>query len=282
MPQYRGKPPPELDREWLDQYRLRYKLPGKVQRPRVPALSEPYAAPPEEEAPLPVEAPAFSDLDGVFPPENNLFYPTKQFVQDYMSRYDASHDFKHVTRVFALSRNILHQEVQMQQMQQFGVPQYDAQAVLLAALLHDVGDHKYARAGENPENQIAEFLLEHGADPALAMKVQLIAKNVSFSNEIKNPRMMRAVLEQHPELAIVQDADRLDAIGAIGIGRCFAFGAAKQPDRDLEGTLEHFTDKLERLETMMKTDTGRRIARERTSRLQIFRQWWNEENALQV
>lgn len=119
-------------------------------------------------------------------------------------------------------------------------------------LLHDVGDHKYAQAGENPENQIAEFLLEHGADPALAMKVQLIAKNVSFSNEIKNPRMMRAVLEQHPELAIVQDADRLDAIGAIGIGRCFAFGAAKQPDRDLEGTLEHFTDKLERLETMMK------------------------------
>lgn len=133
MPQYRGKPPPELDREWLDQYRLRYKLPGKVQRPRVPALSEPYAAPPEDEAPLPVEAPAFSDLDGVFPPENNLFYPTKQFVQDYMSRYDASHDFKHVTRVFALSRNILHQEVQMQQMQQFGIPQYDAQAVLLAA-----------------------------------------------------------------------------------------------------------------------------------------------------
>lgn len=168
-------------------------------------------------------------------------------------------------------------------------------------LLHDVGDHKYAQPGENPENQIAEFLLEQGADTGLAMKVQLIAKNVSFSNEIKNPRMMRAVLDQHPELAIVQDADRLDAIGAIGIGRCFAFGGAKQPDRDLDGTVGHFTEKLERLETMMKvclanlllgmrycftdlvqTDTGRRIARERTSRLQLFRQWWEEEKALQV
>lgn len=259
MPQYRGKPPPELDREWLDQYRLRYKLPGKVQRPRVPALSEPYTAPVEDQTPMAAEAPAFSDLDGVFPPEQNLFYPTKQFVQDYMSRYDASHDFKHVTRVFALSRNILHQETQMQQMQQFQSPQYDAQAVLLAALLHDVGDHKYSQPGENPENQIAEFLLEQGADAGLAMKVQLIAKNVSFSNEIKNPRMMRAVLEQHPELAIVQDADRLDAIGAIGIGRCFAFGGAKASDRDLEGTLEHFTEKLERLETMMKVRCPTRL-----------------------
>ena len=133
MAQYRGKAPPELDREWLDQYRLRYKLPGKVQRPRVAALSEPYVAPPDDQAPMHVEPAAFSELDGIFSPEQNLFYPTKQFVQDYMSRYDASHDFKHVTRVFALSRNILHQEMQMQQMQHFQGPHYDPQAVLLAA-----------------------------------------------------------------------------------------------------------------------------------------------------
>ena len=62
------------------------------------------------------------------------------------------------------------------------------------SLLHDIGDHKYAKPGENPENQIAELLLEHGAAPDLAMKVQLIAKNVSYSNEVKNPRMMKAVL----------------------------------------------------------------------------------------
>lgn len=255
MPQYRGKPPPELDREWLDQYRLRYKLPGKVQRPRVPALPEGYQAG-EDETPAPTEPPAFADLERIFPPEQNLFYATRQFVQDYMSRYDASHDFKHVTRVFALSRNILQQEVQMQQLHQFQNQQYNPQAVLLAALLHDVGDHKYVQAGENPENQIAEFLLEHGASADLAMKVQMISKNVSFSNEVKNPRIMRAVLEQHPELAIVQDADRLDAIGAVGIARCFAFGAAKQPDRELEGTLAHFTEKLERLESMMKVSCG--------------------------
>lgn len=120
------------------------------------------------------------------------------------------------------------------------------------SLLHDVGDHKYVQAGENAENQIAELLLEHGASAELAMKVQLVAKNVSFSNEIKNPRVMKAVLDQHPELGIVQDADRLDAIGAIGIGRTFTFGGAKQSDRGMEGTVAHFTEKLERLESMMK------------------------------
>ncbi|KAH0224448.1 hypothetical protein KCV03_g3630, partial [Aureobasidium melanogenum] len=281
MPQYRGKSPPNLDRDWLDQYRMRYNLPGKVTRPPIPGIvrgpNNPEPTPINVEEQIPLEPPAFADLEGIFPLEQNLFWPTKQFVQEYMSRYDASHDFKHVTRVFALSRRILEQETQTFQ----GVS-YDPQAVLLAAMLHDVGDHKYHKPGENPENQIAEHLLEHGASPDLAMKVQLIAKNVSFSNEVKNPRMMKAVLDQHPELAIVQDADRLDAIGAVGIGRCFAFGAVKQSDRGLDGSIEHFVEKLERLENMMKTHSGRELARERTQRLQIFRQWWDEETSMQI
>jgi uncharacterized protein len=251
MPQYRGKSPPNLDRDWLDQYRMRYNLPGKVTRPPIPGIvrgpNNPEPTPINVDDQIPLEPPAFADLEGIFPLEQNLFWPTKQFVQEYMSRYDASHDFKHVTRVFALSRRILDRETQSFQ----GVS-YDPQAVLLAAMLHDVGDHKYHKPGENPENQIAEHLLETGANPELAMKVQLIAKNVSFSNEVKNPRMMKAVLDQHPELAIVQDADRLDAIGAVGIGRCFAFGAVKQSDRGLDGSIEHFVEKLERLENMMK------------------------------
>ena len=124
------------------------------------------------------------------------------------------------------------------------------------SLLHDVGDHKYLQPGENAENQIAEKLLEYGATPDLALKIQLLTKNVSFSNEIKSPRMMKAVLDQHPELGIVQDADRLDAIGAVGIGRTFAYGAAKQPDQGLDGTIAHFSEKLERLEGMMKVSRG--------------------------
>ena len=118
--------------------------------------------------------------------------------------------------------------------------------------MHDVGDHKYAKQGKDPGDQIAELLVKYGASPKMAAKAQLIVENVSYSKEVKDPSKMQTVLAAHPELAIVQDADRLDAIGAIGIGRTFTYGGAKQPDRSMDGTIEHFTEKLERLEDMMK------------------------------
>lgn len=74
----------------------------------------------------------------------------------------------------------------------------------------------------------------------------------------------------------MQDADRLDALGAVGIGRAFTFGGARG-NRGMRGTVDHFQEKLERLEGMMKTDEGRRMARERTRRVKLFRDWWEEE-----
>jgi uncharacterized protein len=141
--------------------------------------------------------------------------------------------------------------------------------------MHDIGDSKYAN-GQESKNQIAEVLQSHGCPEPLALKVQVIAKNVSFSNEKKNPDAVRAVLNQHPELGMVQDADRLDAIGAVGIGRTFTYGGAKRGG-PMNNTVDHFVEKLELLETMMKTDEGKRLARERTERLATFRQWWAEE-----
>lgn len=94
----------------------------------------------------------------------------------------------------------------------------------------------------------------------------------------------------YPELGIVQDADRLDAIGAVGIGRCFTFLGAKGKGKgkgkgdgeewELENAIRHFGEKLERLEGMMKTESGREMARVRTERLRVFKGWWEEETGV--
>ena len=127
---------------------------------------------------------------------------------------------------------------------------------------------------------------------------------------------MRGVMLRQPELAIVQDADRLDAIGAIGIARCFTYGGAASsvtrkpslsggnvagtrmsastagggggyyvstnPGRSLQESMDHFGEKLLRLEGMMKTPEGKRLARVKTQRLRVFQEWWNEENGFDL
>ncbi|KAK5172591.1 uncharacterized protein LTR77_002711 [Saxophila tyrrhenica] len=204
-----------------------------------------------------------------------LYLGVYDFVKDYMSRYDCSHDFNHILRVLALAKHILAQETLANPEKKL-----QKQAVLLAALLHDVGDKKYVQSGDNPEHAVEEVLQKHGCPPRFVAKVALIVQHVSYSNEIKRPHLVKAILGAHPELAIVQDADRLDAIGAVGIARTFAYGAAKASDRGLQGCIEHFTDKLENIEALMKTETGKALARERMQRLKDFRQWWEEENEL--
>ena len=206
---------------------------------------------------------------------SNLYSKVYNYVQDYMSRYDVSHDFNHVLRVLSLAKYILVEESQLN-----ASAQLQEQAIILGALLHDVADRKYVQDQEAAEKSVSGRLLDNGCPPSLTEKVSAIVRNVSYSNEMKHADLVRDIISIHPELAIVQDADRLDAIGAVGIGRVFAYGAVKAPERGLQGSIDHFTVKLENLEGMMKTQTGKRLARERTQRLKVFRQWWEEENQL--
>lgn len=207
---------------------------------------------------------------------SDLYLGVYRYVETYMSRFDPSHDFAHVLRVLALAKHILASEKDAHPSQQ-----YHEKAIILAALLHDVGDRKYALLGESADHAVQELLAKHGCPPKFVAKVALLVEHVSYSSEIKRPELVKAMAAAHPELGIVQDADRLDAIGAIGMGRTFAFGAAKMPDRGMDGSIEHFVEKLERLEGMMKTATGKRMAAERTRRLREFRGWWEEEMALE-
>lgn len=97
-----------------------------------------------------------------------------------------------------------------------------------------------------------QLLQASGVSAAVATKVVNVVENVSYSTETRNPEKAKSALETWPELGVVQDADRLDAIGAIGIGRAFTFGGAKMPLSDMQLSREHMTEKLEKLESMMK------------------------------
>ena len=193
---------------------------------------------------------------------------TEKYFQD--PRFDASHDFNHVLRVTAIAIKILEQE------QQRAKSAYDVLTVILGALMHDIDDRKYRSVQLMTTPEAQRELVRLGADEAQARKIQALIDGVSYTSEVKNPQKVRDLLITIPELAIVQDADRLDAIGAIGAGRCFAYGAAKT-SRDLSGTIEHFDEKLFKLEGMMKTETGRRLGAEYTARLKQFKTWWQQE-----
>ncbi|KPI39489.1 uncharacterized protein AB675_5263 [Cyphellophora attinorum] len=187
----------------------------------------------------------------------------EQFFQN--PQFDASHDFRHVRRVTRTAIEIFEAE-------RTANPDLDLYTIILGALLHDVEDKKYAQS----KDAIKLALLEVGMPEAEASRLQRLVEGVSYSSEIKDSEKVRLLIAEIPELAVVQDADRLDAIGAIGIARCFTFGGAKDT-RSLEESVEHFHDKLFKLEGMMKTETGKVWAAERTRVLHDFVDCWNRE-----
>lgn len=173
--------------------------------------------------------------------------------------FDASHDWQHIERVRQNAREILRDH------------EADAFLVEVAVLLHDVSDPKYKKQGEDPESEILESL---GLSCEQKMRVTEIISSVSFKGGNGKP-------PASIEAAIVQDADRLDAIGAVGIARTFAYGGAKgrklydwneKPRMKMTeeqyrskptSSATHFYEKLLKLKDHMNTEAGRRIAEER-------------------
>ena len=199
-------------------------------------------------------------------PVSALLVNARDYVRAYMSDRDSSHDFKHVQRVVRNAQQILRCTTD---------GRCNVEIVMLASWLHDVGDAKYLKPGEDGSKLAQEFLLSMHAETALADEVQTIINHVSYSKESRAPQSVVDMVARHPELAVVQDADRLDALGAIGIGRCFAFGGAR--DRTMQDSLKHFHEKLYNLESMMKSPAGKEIAKVRADRLRMFERWWKEE-----
>ena len=212
----------------------------------------------------------------------NLIENTIAFVKEKLEGAEAGHDWFHIERVWKLSKKIAATET------------CNLEVVELSALLHDIADPKFHDGDETLALKISnEFLKNQNVSTEIIDQVLFVIKNISFKNRGETPKKLSI------ELQIVQDADRLDAIGAIGIARTFNYGGFKNnlmfhPDiqpklnmtkeeykKSTGTTINHFYEKLLLLKDLMNTDTGKKLAEERhdfmLNFLDQFSREWNVE-----
>ena len=145
-------------------------------------------------------------------------------------------------------------------------PTADRFIVALSALLHDADDYKLFQTENNANAR--NFLKSANVDPETTARICEVINTVSFSkNRGKKPETI--------EGQIVQDADRLDAIGAIGIARTFAFGG--KHNRSLESSIDHFHEKLLLLKDMLNTEKAKELAENRHRFMEQFLKEWEKE-----
>jgi uncharacterized protein len=173
---------------------------------------------------------------------------TERFALAQMAKNDAAHDTGHIVRVVALTKQLL-----------LAYPQADPFRTELLAWLHDLNDDKLASdLGTSLANSLQDLGI--GEDD-----VAFILNALPYISYRKYPKLPENVAL---EIRIVQDADRIDAMGAVGIARTFAYGGAK--GRSLGDSLQHFDEKLLLLYDLLSTQEAQRIALPRHQFLQSF------------
>lgn len=193
------------------------------------------------------------------------------FAATRMRENEGSHDFKHVLRVHHLAMILAKQTIAA------GTP-VDEEVVEMAALLHDVFDSRINNQEPDAATGIMltmHFLSSIAVPDDMVGKVTFIADNISYSKQVKNyiPRQRRSI-----EMDIVQDADRLDAIGAIGVARCFAYGG--HAGHKMEKSRRHFNEKIVKLASLMQTTAGAKMAARRQPIVSKFLKEFDDEYAL--
>ena len=196
--------------------------------------------------------------------QENIINNTIIFVKKTLKDAEGGHDWFHIERVYKNALLISRTE------------KVDVFVVALGALLHDIADSKFHDGDESVGPKVAsDFLLELNVDHGTIEHVVKIIENISFKGGNERQKFTS------PELDVVQDADRLDAIGAIGIARCFNYGGFKnrvlydpeiKPNLNMSKeaykkstapTINHFYEKLLLLKDRMNTKTGKLVAGER-------------------
>jgi len=214
--------------------------------------------------------------------KETIIQKTIDFVKEVLSDAEGGHDWWHIYRVWNLSKYIAKTE------------NVDMFIVELGALLHDIADSKFHDGDEEIGSRKArEFLSSLNVDKEVIVHIENIIANISFRGG-KHIQKFKS-----PELDVVQDADRLDAMGAIGIARTFNYGGyrgreiynpeikpnlnmAKEEYKNSNApTLNHFYEKLLLLKDRMNTNTGKSMAKHRhkfmEQFLDEFYKEWNSE-----
>ncbi|MBC3758382.1 HD domain-containing protein [Hyunsoonleella sp. SJ7] len=204
---------------------------------------------------------------------------TKIFLKQTLMDAEGGHDWFHTERVYKNSLLIAKKEP------------VDIFVVSLGALLHDIADSKFHGGDETVGPKMArEFLFKLNVDSKIIEHVVNIIENISFKSSLEGSKTFTS-----PELKVVQDADRLDAIGAIGIARCFNYGGFKNralynPDikpklhmtkeeykSSNAPTINHFYEKLFLLKDKMNTKTGKQLAEKRHQFMELYLKQFDDE-----
>ena len=185
-----------------------------------------------------------------------LLEETAKWVSAAMAENDPAHDPKHVCRVVALTRQLC-----------AACKRADSFRAELLAWLHDMNDDKLS--SNRGLVAVEVFLRSTGISEE---DLQFVLRGIPYISFRKHPKLDDRV---PLEIRIVQDADRIDAIGAIGIARTFAFGGAK--NRSLDDSLDHFDEKLLLLYDLLSTEEAKVIAKPRHDFLVQFYQQFREE-----
>lgn len=211
--------------------------------------------------------------------KNPIIEKTETFVQYELEKNATGHDWFHVDRVRKNALYICEQE-------KMG----DPFIIEMAALLHDIPDEKLNETAEKGQEKLASFLKTLKLSVQEKRHINQIIETVSFKGG-------RKVVLSSVEAKIVQDADRLDAIGAIGIARAFAFGGQKgqpiyQPNLHVReqmnldeyrngksSTIHHFYEKLLKLNDILHTQTAKKLAEPRHKMMEVFlKEFYKEWN----
>lgn len=205
------------------------------------------------------------------------------FVKETLREAEGGHDWFHIERVYRTALNIAKSEP------------VNVYIVSLGALLHDIADAKFHEGDEKIGPQKARAFLENqGVAQDIILHIENIIKYISF----KQTKNVSTPTFQSRELEVIRDADRLDAIGAVGIARTFNYGGFQNrllyhPDikpnmnmtkeeykNSVAPTINHFYEKLLLLKDMMHTETGKKMAEERHQFMIEFLNQFSKETGM--